>query len=536
VSRPVVTAQRKLSFETDRKGRTEAELRHALTKALRVVAGDGEAESAVRESFVHAAAGLGCDKAVLVQVRAEQPLDIEVLHSIGLTPDDESALVGLRPSPRINAALISRAVAEARCQVLGGPEAADAPAVDSHDRPYSGLCSPLTDTLSGAIVAVAYFQNPVDSAFATEDVDWVSAYGVALGQALTLQLSKARSTEEPRSEPRAAGDRPRVEIIGNSVASQQLAAKLKLLLPSTRRIDPPPILITGESGTGKEVVASYLHRCSPRRANPFVTFNCAGLRGELAQSVLFGHVKGSFTGALTDTPGLFRAAHKGVLFLDEVGEMPLEGQALLLRVLETRMVQPVGDTKETPVDVQIVAATNRNLQEEISARRFREDLYFRLSALQVELAPLRDPSRLADLRPLVAHYVAIHERGLNKKTAGFTPAAFRALLRYAWPGNVRQLNQVCMSLVTYAEPGAAIDVADIQQHWPELLRGPRNPYPEAILEDRTARHEEAMDAFQNRLVLDRLEQCGGKASAAALSLGISEPTFYRYLAQARKSV
>lgn len=265
-----------------------------------------------------------------------------------------------------------------------------------------------------------------------------------------------------------------------------------------------------------------------------MTFNCAGLRGELAKAELFGHVKGSFTGALADSPGLFRAANKGVLFLDEVGEMPREGQALLLRVLETRTVQPVGDTKETAVDVQIVLATNRKLEDEVAAKRFREDLYYRVSALRVELLPLRDRSRIADLRPLVNFYIDRHERSLNRKTLGLTPAAFRAFLQYAWPGNVRQLNNVCLSLVTHTPDGAAIDVADIERLWPEVLSGPRNPNPEAYLEDELVPYKEAMRAFQERLILDRIERCGGNVSKAAASLKISEPSVYRYWSKAKK--
>src|SRR5262249_41150069 len=158
------------------------------------------------------------------------------------------------------------------------------------------------------------------------------------------------------------------------------------LLPSTCRADAPPILVTGESGTGKELVAQYLHHCSPKRdRGPFQAFNCAGLYGDLGESRLFGHARGAFTRAVTDALGLFRAANNGVLLLDEIGELPLDAQALLLRVLETRAVQPLGETKTFPVDVQVIAATNRKLEEEIAAKHFREDLYYRLSGLQIEL-------------------------------------------------------------------------------------------------------------------------------------------------------
>jgi transcriptional regulator with PAS, ATPase and Fis domain len=181
-----------------------------------------------------------------------------------------------------------------------------------------------------------------------------------------------------------------------------------------------------------------------------------------------------------------------------------------------------------------VLATNRKLVDEVAAGRFREDLYYRVSALQVDLLPLRDPSRIADIRHLLGFYLAKHERSLKKKTMGLTAAAFRALLQFSWPGNVRQLNNVCLSLVTHAAPGAWIDLADIQRLRPEVLTGPKNPNPEAYLEDENVSYGEAIRAFRKKLILDRLQRCGGSASDAAVSLGISEPTFYRYWSEAKR--
>jgi transcriptional regulator with PAS, ATPase and Fis domain len=223
-----------------------------------------------------------------------------------------------------------------------------------------------------------------------------------------------------------------------------------------------------------------------------------------------------------------------VLLLDEVGELPLESQALLLRVLETRSVQPVGETKTFPVDVQIILATNRTLEEEVAARRFREDLYYRVKGLQVHLVPLRDPRRLADIRPLLCYYIAKHERALKKKTLGLTREAFRALLQFSWPGNVRQVSNVCSALVTHALPGESIDIADIRRHQPEVLTGPRYPNPGACLEDEEASYSEALRTFRKRLILDRLRRHENSAVDAAESLKISAPTFYRYWQDARR--
>jgi len=210
--------------------------------------------------------------------------------------------------------------------------------------------------------------------------------------------------------------------------------------------------------------------------------------------------------------------------------LPPEGQAILLRVLETRMVQPVGDTRCFPVDVQIILATNRRVEEEVAAKRFREDLYYRVTGLQVELLPLRHPRRIADIRPLLGHHIARHERALKKKTLGLTRDALRALLQFSWPGNVRQLSNVCSS--THALPGAWLDIADIRRLRPDVLSGSKNPNPEAYLEDAT--YSEALRAFRAKLIFDRLRQHGNSAFEAAASLKISGATFYRYWMDAKR--
>jgi transcriptional regulator with GAF, ATPase, and Fis domain len=532
----VSSAQRSLAFETDQRGRDETALLHALTKALAVLVRSGAQESALRESFVHAMTGLGAEKGLVIQVRQQHPLDVEILYATGLNPENEAAFRDLRSSPGVSPTLIRRAIENGEARLI---ENSNVPGLDAtpslRGRPYSVLCVPIADALTGGVVAVLYLQNEARRAFEMEDLEWLTAYAAALGQAVTLHDSGQRRVHELEAEWRHVQNADGPEIVGESEATRQLGETLNRLLPSTTRSDAPAVLITGESGTGKELVARYLHHYSPKRSRgPFREFNCAGMRGDLAESKLFGHVKGAFTGAITDAPGLFRAAHNGVLFLDEIGEMPPDGQALLLRVLETRTVQPVGETKVVPVDVQIVLATNRKLEEEVAAKRFREDLYYRVHGLQVELAPLRDAQRLADIRPLLSYYLAKHERALKKKTMGLTRDALRALLQFSWPGNVRQLSNVSSCLVTHAPPGAWIGVDEIRRLCPEILSGPRNPNPEAYLESDDASYSEAIRAFRKRLILDRLHRHGGSAVEAAASLEISGPTFYRYWSDAKR--
>jgi len=501
-------AQRSLLFETRQRGRDETALLHALTSALAVLVRSGGPESALRESFVDAITGLGAEKGVLFHVTQQHPPEVDILYATGLSPDNEAACRALRSSPGISPTVIRRAIEDGQGRLIENSSVMGLDATASlRGRPFSVLCVPVADSLTGGVVAVLYFQNEARRAFEAEDLEWLTAYAAALGQALTLQVSGQRRILELEAEWRRAqnGDGP--EIVGESEATRDLGETLNRLLPSTTRTDAPAILVTGESGTGKELVARYLHHYSPKRSRgPFQAFNCAGLRGDLAEAKLFGHVRGSFTGAISDSPGLFRSANNGVLLLDEVGELPLDGQALLLRVLETRTVQPIGDTKVFPVDVQIVLATNRKLEEEVAAKTFREDLYYRVKALQVALVPLRDARRLADVRPLLGYYITKHERALKKKTQGLTREAFRALLQYSWPGNVREVNNVCSCLVTHAPPGAWLDVPDIRRLQPEVLMGPRNPNPEAYLENEEANYSEALRAFRKRLILDRLRR------------------------------
>jgi DNA-binding NtrC family response regulator len=214
------------------------------------------------------------------------------------------------------------------------------------------------------------------------------------------------------------------------------------------------VLITGESGTGKDLLAQHVHASSPRARGPFIAVNCAGLTDSLLESELFGHVKGSFTGAYRDKLGQLQMAHCGTLFLDEVGEMSLRMQALLLRFLENGEVQPVGaDRTHTSVDVRVVAATNRNLDERVAAGEFREDLLFRLRVIHLHVPPLRD--RADDIAPLVVHFTRKAGR-----TSHFTEAAIAVLRSYRWPGNVRELHNVVERTLALCER-PVIDVADL---------------------------------------------------------------------------
>ena len=238
------------------------------------------------------------------------------------------------------------------------------------------------------------------------------------------------------------------------------AAMTELLAMAARAAESPAkVLITGESGVGKDVVARYIHSHSSRRLAPFVAVNCAGVTETLLESELFGHVKGSFTGAYRDKRGKLQLAHRGTLFLDEVGEMSLRMQALLLRFLENGEIQAVGaDHSQARVDVRVVAATNRNLDELVAAGQFREDLLYRLRVIHLHVPPLRE--RAEDVQALMRHFLALAERDLS-----FTDDALRALLKYRWPGNVRELRNVVEQLV-WLSAGGVVGV----EHLPVSMR------------------------------------------------------------------
>jgi two-component system response regulator GlrR len=224
-------------------------------------------------------------------------------------------------------------------------------------------------------------------------------------------------------------------IITRNPVMDNVLAKARLVADSDASV-----FIYGESGTGKELLAQAIHRASPRRDRPFVAINCGAIPEQLLESELFGHVKGSFTGATRDHMGLFQTADKGTLFLDEIGDMPVALQAKLLRALQERQVRPVGSTQNLDIDVRVISATHRNLEAEMAAGNFREDLYYRLNVVALTLPPLVE--RREDIPPLANHFLAVLVEKYKKNINGFAPEALELLVSAAWPGNVRQLYNV----------------------------------------------------------------------------------------------
>ena len=311
-------------------------------------------------------------------------------------------------------------------------------------------------------------------------------------------------------------------MIGRSPVMQELFDTIRRLAPHVRTA-----LVIGETGTGKELVAAALHHLGPRRSRRFIPFNCSAIVESLFESEFFGHTRGAFTGATDAKAGLFEQAHGGTLFLDEIGELPLPLQAKLLRVVEYGELQRVGAPAAQKVDVQVIAATNRNLVEEVCAGRFREDLYYRLNVAEIRLPPLRD--RRDDVCLLVAAFVKQLAKRFDKPIVGLTPAAERVLQNASWPGNVRELRNTLERACMLSE-GRILGEREIVT----ALGGSPRPASEAPNDARSAPctprvHRPSVPALTRETVEDALRAVAGNRSAAARRLGLSRRAFYRRL-------
>jgi DNA-binding NtrC family response regulator len=284
------------------------------------------------------------------------------------------------------------------------------------------------------------------------------------------------------------------------------------------------ILLTGESGTGKEMVARAIHKHGNRAEKPFVAVNCAAIPEGLLESEMFGHRKGAFTGAVADRVGRFMQADKGTLFLDEVGDMPLALQAKILRALQERVIEPVGDPRERKVDVRVIAATNKNLLEAVANKEFREDLYYRLNVFPIPLPALRE--RVEDIAPLARHFAHTMGATAGKRINGFSPQALQAMTHYSWPGNIREL-QNCVERATIVASGAVIEEDDL----PAYLFASRHAGDgaSAILSEGTGVPSDldaALAEVERNYILAALQQSNGVQAAAAQLIGISERSFW----------
>jgi DNA-binding NtrC family response regulator len=341
----------------------------------------------------------------------------------------------------------------------------------------------------------------------------------------TLETRRLRKDVQRYRE--ALGSNDFHGITGRSTAMTGLFATLKQVARASG-----PVLIVGESGTGKDLVARAVHRESPRSGGPFIAVNCAAIPAELQESEFFGHAAGAFTGAGSARKGLFAEAEGGTLFLDEIGEMPIELQAKLLRILQDGQVRPVGANRETKVDVRIVAATNRNLEERVASGQFREDLYYRLETFGLSVPPLRE--RGEDLDLLVARFIDLLGAQMRRDVRGISNAALEALHAYPFPGNVRELRNAIERAIAFCA-GSEITPGCL----PERIRKAKESGPapqaggrrEALFAELSAVSGTlpTLDEMVNRYTSLVLERFGGNKRRAAQALGITRATLYRRL-------
>jgi two-component system repressor protein LuxO len=317
-------------------------------------------------------------------------------------------------------------------------------------------------------------------------------------------------------------------FIGHSMAMQSVYRILQNAAASKATV-----FVMGESGTGKELCADALHKLSRRREKPFIAINCAAIPRDLLESEVFGHVKGAFTGATSDRLGAAQQASGGTLFLDEICEMDLALQAKMLRFLQTGTVQRVGDDKPRPIDVRIVCATNRNPQEEVAAGRFREDLFYRLNVIPVELPPLRE--RDDDVLRIARHFLQQYAAEDGKRFTSFAPGVEAALMAHPWPGNVRELQNVVRNIVVLND-GATVEATMLPRGFagasdpggpPAPAASPAVPAVPPAVPGGAPGDIEPLDTIVRHAIERAIEQCGGNVPKAAAALQVSPSTLYR---------
>ena len=371
----------------------------------------------------------------------------------------------------------------------------------------SVLSVPVFHLNEGVIGALYVDHRGMDNAFSEADQTFLQAFA----NLVSVALVNARMHEQLEEKTRYLQQQiERRYQLGDLVGQSDAMQRVYRLIETAAKSDIP-VLVQGETGTGKELAARAIHYNSTRKDLPFLSQNCAALSPQLLQSELFGHKKGAFTGATEDHIGIFEAANGGTVFLDEIGDAPPQLQRSLLRVLQECEVRRVGETKDRTVDVRIIAATNRDLKQEIEKGSFREDLYYRLRVIQIDMPPLRE--RLEDVPLLAEHLLTRAKEDANKSVGDLTVGAIRALAKHDWPGNVRELENVIRRAVALAEEGGEITSDLFSEAVGHEVSGTSLEY-QGRLQDRMQEHEK-------RLVMDALEKYEGNITHTAKALGIT---------------
>lgn len=372
------------------------------------------------------------------------------------------------------------------------------------------LCVPLLvrDRAVGAIYLVA---TKPEGKFEERHLQLLTA----IAAMTAVPLETARQVDWLQTENRRiqTGIDAEYQMIGSSPAMKDVYSFISRVAASDSTV-----LVGGESGTGKELVARAIHRMSARSKMPFVAVNCAALPDTLVESELFGHEKGAFTGAVSQTKGKFESAEGGTIFLDEAGELPLPIQSKLLRVLQERELNRVGNPRSIKINVRVIAATNRNIEEEVRNGRFRKDLFYRLNVVAITLPPLRDHRE--DLMPLAQHFLAKSNVRCNRRVAGISSEAMSYMMRYDWPGNIRELENALERAVVLG-----LTDAILPEDLPEALLDAIPALPDGEVSE----FHDAVRAAKRQLIQRALDQCGGNHLEAAKSLGLNRTYLHRLI-------
>ena len=504
-------------------GRDYHQLLHVLDHALDALFDPATPPTldALTATFEGAVAAFGAERAALLATRPT----LRVLVARGLSDDDVRAAEAGESSPGVSSTVIRQVLDSGKPVLVRDPRHEPAPIAESRalaGKPYSVLCAPVLDPSGpgqAEVLGVLYFQNNTfKTAFAGPDLTWITTYARALSGTLHALTQTARLRELALH----AGS---PQLVGDSLLMLRLRQEIEeVWIPAAQRKMPDPLLLLGPSGSGKELVARYIHAYSCRAGRPFAVLNCAEIDRGLAASRLFGYKRGAFTGADRDTPGLVRSAEGGVLLLDELGALLPEVQSQLLRVLDTHVVQGIGEVRETQVDVWILLATSSDLAGAAAAGTFSRDLWERIKIQQIHVPSLRE--RPEDIRALAEHFLGHYERLSRKHTFGFDAGAMNALLNYSWPGNVRELSRLVSTLVLRVRPGKRISRELLEHAAPHVLHdtaGQPDPgRPRPVLKT-------LVDDYRSRLILQTIRDVGGDIHEAARVLGTPWGTFSGYL-------
>ncbi len=471
-----------------------------------------------------------CDAAVLLQLEGKvlKPLAVD-----GLSSDTMGRRFAVEEHPRLAKALLSR-------------EPIRFPADSELPDPYDGLVenkdqklhihdcmgvSLYLDEKPWGVLTLDTTQSGIfDAIDPVELRTFISLTEATVKAAQRIEVLQARVVREKEVAQSQREGENKNEIVGNSAAIKRLKSEINIVAQS-----PLTALILGETGVGKELVARQIHALSSRRDQALVYVNCAALPENIAESELFGHVKGAFTGAESNRAGKFELADGGTLFLDEIGELPLTIQAKLLRALQSGEIQRIGNDNHIEVDVRIIAATNRDLQQAVKKERFRSDLYHRLSVYPLHVPPLRERDK--DILLLASYLLEVSQKRFGVQGLRLTLDAKQVLQNYPWPGNVRELEHLlsraalkAINSQGYESRTITIDASNLGINEQDIDEDSNISAPiiqRALPKNITLK--EASDQFQTQLIKDRLQEHGGNLAATARELGLNRGNFYRLL-------